>query len=82
MRGENRSELETAPERIKIREVSDTETQIAKVIARISSAVVLEGRNGAGVVRKGGRSYDLREGEDVMWHKSPIETPRPRGTAA
>lgn len=39
--------------RIKIRGTSDTETQISKVKARISFAVVLEGRNGAGVVKEG-----------------------------
>lgn len=72
--------------RIKIRGTSDTETQIPKVKARISFAVVLELRNGADVVEEGRDEGVVLiygwvvccDGEDVMWHKLPIETPSPR----
>lgn len=50
-----RGELERASNhahRIKIRGISVTKTQIPKVKVRISFAVVLKGKNGAGVVEE------------------------------
>lgn len=74
-------------QRIKIRGISDKETQIPKVKARISFAVVLEGRNGAGVVKEGrDEGVVLNYGWVVSCESDVAQVtdrkPKPRGTDA